>query len=135
MHKSISILKLANKKLSLSLSRARTHSLYIHIKNILKKTQRELPLLLLSFAYSTHTHTHTRFQCFCSPDMMPAYLNTKELKREMSKSIVERKKSSTIPKTSFPSSLRRKKRRRRREDFISNELEYCCYSSHLEKHR
>ena len=67
-----SILKLANKKLS------RSHSSYIHIKNILKNQERTAAIAIAAFIH-IYIYIYTQFQCFCSPDMMPAYLSEKEL--------------------------------------------------------
>lgn len=75
-HKSILYLNLQIKNF-LSLS----HSPYIHIKNILKKLRENCHHRYCCF----YSHTHTQFQCFCSPDMMPAYLSEKELDRDEEK--------------------------------------------------
>jgi len=72
MHISILYLNLQIKNF-LSLS----HSSFIHIKNILKNQDRTAAIAIAAFI---HIYIHN-FQCFCSPDMMPAYLNEKELDR------------------------------------------------------
>jgi hypothetical protein len=78
-HKSISILKLANKKLSCSHSLSPSFSLYSHQKYI-KKTKKELPpsVLLLLFTY-THNFNVSVLRTWCPPTSMRK--NSMETKR------------------------------------------------------
>jgi hypothetical protein len=62
-----------------------SHSSHIHIKNILKNQDKTAAIVRAAFIH-VYIYIYIQFQCFCSPDMMPAYLKRNE---KVSKSIEE----------------------------------------------